>query len=540
MLSPTMLFACLYTAPRSDAAPAADALLALARDFSPRIEVHAPHLITLDVSGLRTLLGPPRVIGEELRKSAADRGLYVHVAICVSRAASVVLAAARAGLTVVDAGTEPEALAPLPLRALEAGLPFIARVTGPEPSPRKNPALDCLATFRRWGLKTIADVAVLSPAAVFERTSHIGVAWHRLANGADPRPLVPDGPDERFEETLELEWPIDGLEPLSFVLGRLFDLLCAHLERRDRGVAVLHVRLRLVTRETYARRLELPTPIRDARALRTLTLLDLESHPPSAAIDAVTVAADPTPGRVLQYSLLARALPAAERVSTLVARLTAMMGEGRVGSPALVDSFRPGAFEMRPFTGMAPRAPGPGPRAPDFDTVQSVLRRFRQPIAARVVIEDGRPVRVTTDRRGFGGGRIESCAGPWRSSGEWWHHGFRLRVPAPPPPETREWVSTQTSRFGVRGAIVPDPASTANDREAQADYIYALNFLVRESPAALVRERAAPDGPLFPSVRPAPPPWNIDEWDVALADGAAYRLARDRETERWYISGVID
>jgi hypothetical protein len=318
-------------------------------------------------------------------------------------------------------------------------------------------------------------------------------------------------------------------------------------------VAALYVRLRLVTREVHERRLDLPAPIRDARALRTLALLDLEAHPPSAAIDVVTIAADPTPGRVLQYSLLTRALPAAERVSTLLARLAALMGADRVGSPQLVDSYRPGAFEMAPFTAFDARSAAGGPATgpppdvcPRRDAVSGVMRRFRHPIPARVAVEHDRPVRVTTDRRGFGGGRVESCAGPWRSSGEWWHHraveppaaaASRAEAPA------RQWVSTHRSGYGVRGAILPDPAAMAHDREAQAEHIYALNFLVRESPASLVRERRADErdaaDPWTTRQRTAPA-WNWDEWDVALADGAAYRLAHDRDTGRWYVHGVID
>jgi protein ImuB len=37
-----------------------------------------------------------------------------------------------------------------------------------------------------------------------------------------------------------------------------------------------------------------------------------------------------------------------------------------------------------------------------------------------VAVEAERPVRVTTDRRGFAGGCVVACAGPWRSSGCWW------------------------------------------------------------------------------------------------------------------------
>jgi hypothetical protein len=35
-------------------------------------------------------------------------------------------------------------------------------------------------------------------------------------------------------------------------------------------------------------------------------------------------------------------------------------------------------------------------------------------------------------------------------------------------------------------------------------------------------------------------PWSRDEWDVALADGAVYRIFRDRVTDGWFIDGVLD
>jgi protein ImuB len=34
--------------------------------------------------------------------------------------------------------------------------------------------------------------------------------------------------------------------------------------------------------------------------------------------------------------------------------------------------------------------------------------------------------------------------------------------------------------------------------------------------------------------------WNRDEWDVALSDGAVYRIFRDRERNQWFIDGVVD
>src|SRR6185369_4279070 len=255
--------------------------------------------------------------------------------------------------------------------------------------------------------------------------------------GEDLRPLVPMLEEERFEASLDLEWPIAELEPLSFVLTRLLEPLSTRLERRDRGAAVLHVLLRLVTRETCARRLELPSPMRDVRTLRTLALLDLESHPPAAAIDHVRIVIDPTPGRVLQHTLFARAQPTPEQLSTLVARLGALMGQDRFGAPVVVDTYRPGAFAMTAFaTEHTPetRQSEVGSQKSEgvdhaadfrlqtssFSGVVSALRRCRYPVPARVVVAEGRPVRVTTDRRGFAGGAVTRCAGPWRTSGDWW------------------------------------------------------------------------------------------------------------------------
>jgi protein ImuB len=254
----------------------------------------------------------------------------------------------------------------------------------------------------------------------------------------------------------------------------------------------------------HTRSLQLPTPIRDVRTLRTLVLLDLESHPPGAAVDCVTIVIDPTPGRVLQHTLFTRAHPTPEQLSTLVARLGALMGQDRFGAPALVDSYRPGAFEMRAFAidhesnrrargereenVLQPTSPQPPATSPQPATA---LRRCRQPVPARVAVEHGAPVRVTTDRRGFAGGTVVQRAGPWRTSGEWWsacgHASGRER-------EARS----------AREASASGGGAPRESKECREGY------------------------------------WNRDEWDVALSDGAVYRIFQDRDTEGWFIDAIVD
>src|SRR5437763_141213 len=104
-----------------------------------------------------------------------------------------------------------------------------------------------LPVFRAWGIKTLGELAALPSADLAARVGSQGLAWQAIARGDDARPLVPEIPAEPFEAAIDLEWPIEGLEPLSFVLTRLLEPLATRLERCDRGAAVLHVRLRLLS-----------------------------------------------------------------------------------------------------------------------------------------------------------------------------------------------------------------------------------------------------------------------------------------------------
>jgi protein ImuB len=481
--------------------PAANALLDVAADFTPRFESYGPDQVVLDLTGLERLFGGPHEIGEELCRAAADQRTRVRVAIAGTCTAARLLAMAerRESIVIVESGAEAAAVAPLPITLAPSQL---------------------AATFLRWGIRTLGELAALPADAVAARLGSTGTRWQRLARGEDLRPLRPEVPKERFEQALDLEWPIEGLEPLSFVLGRVLESLTAHLDRRGRGAAVLHIRLHLVDRTVHERSLQLPAPMRDARTLRTLLLLDLESHPPSAAIDRVVVAVDPTPARIVQLSLLVRPLPSPEQLSTLTARLAALMGEDRCGSPAVVDTWQPGAFAMKPFApcdssviyGDKPQRHGATESAlhmghatermrpplehlcasaslwPVAMTAISnqpsvALRRLRIPVVVRVRVENDKPVHVMFDRAVvlFGsrtsdpgsriGGRVEACAGPWRTSGGWW-------IARPQDVSAAPW-----------------------------------------------RERTD---------------WDRDEWDVTLSDGVTYRVFRQRATAAWFLEGIVD
>jgi len=379
--------------------PEDGALVAVAREFTPRVEAPAPTPVLLDLSGLGRLWPTPQALGRALLDAAAARAIEAQAALAFSRAAALVLARACPGLTVVPAGGERAALAPLPLDLLDI-------------------EAERLLLFRRWGLRTIGDLARLPPVALAERLGPDGPRLAHLARGEDEGLLVPTPLPARFETTLELEWPVDGLEPLAFLLSRVLEPLCAALAARGAKAASLAIELGLVDGTVHARALKPAAPSGEARTWRTLVLLDLEAHPPRDAIARITARAEPSAARATQFSLLDPAQPSPERLAETMARLHEWTAEGRSGSPQLVDTHRPGAFAVSTF------APPPLPRG-TCETVPRLprvaLRAFRPPRLAHVALKDGAPAFVSAPGVR---GAVAACAGPWRASGDWWDVAF--------------------------------------------------------------------------------------------------------------------
>ncbi len=406
------MFLCLV---RDSLSPSITGVLeSVARACSPRVEPHGDDVVVCDARGLTRVIGEPAVIAEEMRRMAWDRGVGVRVAIAGTHTAAWLLAHVRPGLTVVAPGDEAHTLARLPMTALAMLPECRARIFS-----------DVLVTLDRWGVSTLGDLARLPRADVSSRLGLAGARLHQAAWGEDVVPLVATAEAPRFIERVELEWPVDGLEPLSFVLARVCEALSGALERADRGAVTITTRLTLINKSLAERTLTLPAPMRDAKVLRTLILLDLEAHPPGsdaehfAGIDVVEVELGVTPGRIVQKSLLAHDMPAVEDVATLVARLQALMGESRVGAPVVLDTHDLRKSSLKPF--VVPPSTHFSARPFGARSGQAaVIRRFRMPMAVRVVTDRGAPVRIVLSERGMSEPRITHRAGPWRTSGQWW------------------------------------------------------------------------------------------------------------------------
>jgi len=379
------MFACMH-APGDGAR-----LLACAQDFSPMVEQTDADTVILDIDGLGHLFGSVHEIANAMARRA---GSPVNIAVAANPDAAFHAARGFSGISIVPEGDEAKFLASLP----------VALLTPPE---------EIAETLARWGVRTFHGLAVLPDLGVAARLGEEGVRLQQLARGEGGRPLQPVEATQRFEQQMELEYPLELLEPLMFVLGRLLGDVCTRLEERALAAIGLRLRLQLENAGEHERSIRLPVPMRSSRVFLKLIELDLEKHPPAAPIVKVYLAAEPAKPRTTQNGLFIPLAPEPEKLELTLARIAAVVGEENVGSPELVDTHRPGAFRMRRF-GMAQKTAGK-----NACPTALALRAFRPPLAAKV-------------QAGFISapgihGRISKQAGPWRTSGDWWSTGAWAR-----------------------------------------------------------------------------------------------------------------
>lgn len=423
------------------------ALFDCAQSFSPRVEDCAPDTLLLDLSGLDKLFGTLPKIAREISRRAAEVGLEINIAVASTLESALLAARGFSGVTVVPEGKEAEVLGALPVDVLFAGGADLEN------------SEEFLGTFRRWGIRKFRDLVALPEVELTERMGQRGLDLQKMACGSGTRNLVQSDPPVVFEEVMELEYPIVLLEPLAFVLNRMLEHLCARLQGRALAAQELKLELTLENgRQSYPvsstnedtnmgqtdnpqifqRTIRLPVPLRDAKTFFKLLQLDLKANPPGAPVIKVHLRIEPSKPRPAQNGLFIPASPEPEKLELTLARISGIVGEGRAGSPALMDTHRRESFEIHRFTpfdskswsnGRVARSAGrerPAPRNQSKEIV-TALRIFRPPIAVRVSHRNRKPSHVMSRKRKQISGEVLWAAGPWRSSGDWWEHDAWVR-----------------------------------------------------------------------------------------------------------------
>jgi protein ImuB len=488
---------------RDQEAAAHAALLDCVCAFSPRVEDTLADAVIADIAGLEPLFGAPARIARDVARRCSDTGLEVHVAVAVNPDTAVHAARGYSGITVIPAGSEAQRLGPLPLDVLVApqyGRPAVQ----PDKKEKltRESELEMVETLDRWGIRNLRGLTSLPEVAVVERLGQAGLQWRRFAMGSVSRELVLKEAPLEFEEVMELEYPVDLLEPLVFLLARMLDQLCARLQSRALATHELKLRLQLdpevtVDREGmpvemtiplkpteglngapaldparnskletgncfFERTVKLPIPMLDSKTFLKLLQLDLKANPPTAPILKLWLRAEPVRPRFDQRGLFLPLTPEPQKLEITLARLAGVTGGlGNVGSPELLDTHRSDAFRMTRFA----------PPAPDYQSSSdekkssrpmSALRRFRPPQPVSVQMINDHPGTIGPPRQMASGdemsravyGEVVWCAGPWRTSGEWWNQEKW---------EREEWdISVDSGRWTVNRALNDRPSSAVH------------------------------------------------------------------------------
>jgi len=372
-------------------------LTALAFEFSPIVEAtgvfHGADTVTFDVSGLDRLFGLPQDVAAAIVRRARERGVKANLALAGNPDAAICAARGFSGVSLIPHADEGKFLATLPLALL-------------------SPTSQLLETLERWGIRRFQEMAALPPLGIAERLGTEGLRLRELARGEGDRKLLPLAEILSFEDEIELDYPVELLEPLAFLLARLINGLATRLATRGLATDELRLRLKLETGGTHERCLRLPVPSLDTKAFLKLLQLDLEANPPAGPIVYLWMGVNPVKPQAAQTGLFVPVAPEPVKLELTLARIQAFVGEGRVGTPELLDTHRPDAFRIQKGAGGVVK-----PHLKNAAVPFMALRIFRPRRAARVALASGQPSFVMADGVR---GKVLDRAGPWRTSGDWW------------------------------------------------------------------------------------------------------------------------
>ena len=497
-------------------------LVECAGRFSPRIEViSAPEehsfipahqqqarwepcseaTLVLDIANSSRLLGTPEQIAKAIEREVGDAGFEASIAVSQNAYAAVLAARGmngapnlpaigglgmNTGITIISPGREAYWLAPLPLSVLRQD-----EQRGPERT--RGPQRACCwragvgagswlagdeeQTLAAWGIRTLGQLAALPSRSLAARLGQSGLRLQQQARGEYDHLLLPteEPVDAPLSAGIELEHPVELLQPLLFLMNQLLQQVLEAAQQRALAIASLELTLifesgtdgganlpsfgKCEEREKHDLRTVRPAlPERDPAVLLKLIQLELELRPPAAGVIALRVVAHPARPKIAQQGLFAAQAPEPGRMAVLLACLRKLVGEGRSGSPELLDSRAPEAFRMTSFALVAAED------QKDHSAEQNhppALRMLRPPREVAVELCRGAPMAIRCDgqRR-----TVQASSGPWRTSGEWWTHpGFH-----PSEPNTGSLGTPGWCREEWEVALqLPHPSPKAGERVGQ-------------------------------------------------------------------------
>ncbi|MBL8914591.1 MAG: DNA polymerase Y family protein, partial [Archangium sp.] len=200
---------------------------------------------------------------------------------------------------------------------------------------------DQTASYRALGLSTLGELASLPPQALTGRFGSLGLQAARLCRGEDDSRFVADELSEVMEETVQLDWPAEALEPVLFALKTLVDRLAGRLQGRQLAAVRLTVTVGLESGEPLRVPLVLARASAESRLLVELIrhrLTDLTVQQPITTLHVRIDEASADRGR----QLILGDAPAGEvALEVVMSRLQSALGEDALFSVEPVATHRP-------------------------------------------------------------------------------------------------------------------------------------------------------------------------------------------------------
>jgi protein ImuB len=200
---------------------------------------------------------------------------------------------------------------------------------------------------------------------------------------------------------------------LLFVVGLMLDQLILRAKARIFALASVAITLTLEGGRTHTRTVRPALPTNDKQLWIKLLHLDLEGHPPQAAIVAVALYAEPGSTNKLQLGLFSSQLPEAARLDITLARIRTIVGEDCVGRAVLQDAHAPESFRVEPFV-----VPAGDPAVGASSQTRASMRQLRPPEKVLVTLQNQRPTMFFFREQRY---MVEHAYGPWLTGGDWWN-----------------------------------------------------------------------------------------------------------------------
>lgn len=370
-------------------------LLECASQFSPRIEEvideNACNFI-LDISGTERLFGPPQQLAQSLRAAILTAGFRASVCVSSNFDTARIKSESTRGICVIPGGSEAAAIANIPISALRLDE-------------------EHYETFVLWGIRTLGELAELPEDELVSRLGQQSTLWLKLSRGEAEHTFHPIEAMFELKEHIEFESHIEQLDSLLFIGAGMINNLVARVNGRALCLASLTISMSLERSLAYKREIRPALPSNDRKFLLKLLQLEIASHPPQAAVTSLTLIAEAGQQSKVQLGLLTPQAPEPSRLDVTLARLKALVGLDRVGSPALMDTHRSGGFTVEAFA-------VPDRSSIRHDAVSRIsLRRMRPPHPLRMQLRANSP---TAFHDGVDLYEVQVAYGPWYSNGCWW------------------------------------------------------------------------------------------------------------------------